>query len=167
MTGTEAKTRPSAPAIACSAAARARDARDPVGVSAFAVPSHRIARRARRVTALLIGILVLSIADLIVTLANLHTVGMVEANPLARFMIEHFDSLGLITFKMTTVFVCLALLYRLRHSLQSEIASWLGLMILVGLSVYWGHYSRHMHHPDTVTVRMSGQIDDGWLTLAE
>jgi len=124
-------------------------------------------RRRVRVTVLLAGILTLSVSDLVMTLTNLHTTGMAEANPIARLIIEHSSSLGLVAYKLITVSVCLALLYRLRNSIQSEIASWVGIAILAGLSVYWGHYSAHMHDADALEVRLAGDLDERWLTLAE
>lgn len=49
-------------------------------------------RRSRRVIVLLAAIIVLSAADLAITLFHLKTMGMMEANPIARFLIEQTSS---------------------------------------------------------------------------
>ena len=124
-------------------------------------------RRGRRVVVLLAAIFVLSMADLAATLANLHSTGMVEANPVARFVIERGDSWGLAAYKLATVGICIALLFRLRHHVQGEAASWVGLAILAGLSFYWGHYTTPMHSPEAISVNMNATLDDRWLSLGE
>jgi hypothetical protein len=135
------------------------------------IPAARLtpaeARRSRRVVLLLIGILLLSAADLAVTLMNLHTIGMLEANPVARFIIENTNSWGLAAYKTITVFICLSVLYHLRRHVQGEVAAWVGLGILVLLTFYWGHYTSRTHTPDVINITLNGQLDERWLTLAD
>ena len=38
--------------------------------------------------------------------------------------------------------VCVAVLYRARRHCQREVASWLALMILVGVAVMWHYYAQ-------------------------
>lgn len=121
--------------------------------------------RPRRVLVLLAAIVVLSLADLAITLSHLRSTGMVEANPVAAFLIRHTGSawaLGL--FKVGTVMACVLLLFRVRHHVQGEIASWLALFILVGVSVMWHYYAQASDDPQTVRIAHVLHGDD-WLVL--
>jgi 4-amino-4-deoxy-L-arabinose transferase-like glycosyltransferase len=44
---------------------------------------------------------------------------------------------------LTTVAICVTLLYTTRAKRQSELASWCALIILVALSIWWNQYSRY------------------------
>ena len=104
--------------------------------------------RTRRVIVLLAGIVVLSLADLVITMVHLRSTGMAEANPIARFVIGASQSpLSLICFKALSVMICVVLLYKVRKTLQGEIAAWCALLILAGLSLMWFHYARQYESP--------------------
>jgi len=125
-------------------------------------------RRGRRVVFLLLAILVLSLADLAATIVNLTSIGMDEANPLARAIVLGFGSTwALVAYKLLTLSVCLGLLYRLRWHRQSEAAAWFGVLILCALTVHWGRYSAVAHQPDVVAAQHQGVVSEYWLTLAE
>jgi hypothetical protein len=122
--------------------------------------------RSRRVTVLLVGILVLSIADLVITLTHLTTIGMMEANPIAAALIRATDSSWLLgIFKTITVGVSLSVLFCLRRHIQAEIAAWLGVLILSGVALMWHSYTEEViGSPDLVLAQ--GQVDrDSWLML--
>jgi hypothetical protein len=100
--------------------------------------------RSRRVTLLMLGIIVLSFADLVVTLAYLQAQGMVEANPIAAYLIRSTRSPEvLIAFKLVTVGICVALLYKVRQTIAAEVAAWCAMLILTALSVMWHSYASH------------------------
>ena len=102
-------------------------------------------RRARRVILLLAGIVLLSMADLLITLAFLRSTGMMEANPLAVLVIRWTDSSwSLACYKLLTVTVCVTLLFKLRSRLASEIAAWCGLAVLTFMSLQWHQYASHV-----------------------
>jgi hypothetical protein len=125
----------------------------------------RLGRRARRVHVLLASIAVLSLADLVITLTHLRSMGMAEANPVAAYLIRTTQSVPvLIAFKVLTVGVCVALLHRLRHERIGEFACWLSLGVLVWLSLIWGAYSDDMPAPPPeALVRQDGS--EAWLRL--
>ncbi len=125
--------------------------------------------RPRRVNILLAAIILLSAADLLITVANLRTVGMMEANPIESYIHSTTHSAtALAMYKVITVLVCISLLYRLRHSLQSEIAAWVCVVVLAALAGYWGHYSANAHDPANLMIlHQSDMQHDHWLTLAE
>jgi hypothetical protein len=100
--------------------------------------------RSERVKWLLFGIVMLSIADLALTLSYLTTVGMSEGNPIAVWLLQATNSVwSLAAYKALTVTICVSLLYRTRFQRESELAAWCGMLILVALSVWWNQYSRY------------------------
>jgi len=100
--------------------------------------------RSERVTWLLVGVVLLSFADLFLTLTYLTSVGMSEGNPIAAWLLHSTNSVWpLALYKITTVTVCVSLLYFNRYKRQSETASWCAMLILVALSIWWNQYSRY------------------------
>lgn len=104
--------------------------------------------RSRRVTILVVGIIILSLADLVVTLAYLKANWMMEANPLAAWIIRSTQSsFALAAFKCCTVGVCAALLLRLRRFRSGEVAAWCGIGVLTIMSIMWHTYASHLDDP--------------------
>lgn len=124
-----------------------------------------IGTRPRRVTILLAGVIILSLADLAMTLNHLTTVGMIEANPVAAFLIRSTGSPWILTaFKLLTVGICVSLLYGLRRHLESEVAAWCALVVLVVVSFVWHVYARQIDDPESL--RISRQLSAGqWVVL--
>ena len=99
--------------------------------------------RSERVTWLLVGVVLLSFADLFLTLTYLTSVGMSEGNPIAVWLLHSTNSVWpLVFYKLGTVAICVSLLYTNRYKRQSELASWCAMIILVALSIWWNQYSR-------------------------
>jgi hypothetical protein len=122
--------------------------------------------RPRRVTVLLMGVMVLSLADLIVTLAHLRSIGMMEANPIAAFIIRSTQSpISLIAFKALSVGVCVALLYRIRRHVEGEFAAWFAVAILAFMSFQWHSYTRHLDNPELYRLVQNGAYGERWLVL--
>jgi hypothetical protein len=122
--------------------------------------------RARRVTVLAAGIIILSFADLAVTLAFLRANWMMEANPIAAYLIEQTQSPWVLAaFKSLTVAICVGLLYRLRHYRCGEVAAWSAVFILAVMSVMWHSYSSHFDGADSIALAQSTSIDVGQLAL--
>jgi hypothetical protein len=100
--------------------------------------------RSERVMWLLGGVIFLSLADLVLTISYLTSVGMSEGNPIALWLLQTTNSVWpLAIYKVFTVAVCVTLLYKTRHLRQSELASWCAVLILVTLSIWWNQYSRY------------------------
>ena len=118
-------------------------------------------RRSRRVTLLVISIVVLSLADLFVTIAFLRANWMMEANPIAEWLIRYTQSpWTLAAFKLTTVGICVAVLHRLRHYRSGEIAAWCGFGILTVMSLMWHGYARHFDESELHTTTQTAAADD-------
>lgn len=122
--------------------------------------------RSRRVLILVMGIIVLSMADLAITLAYLRAHWMMEANPIAAFLIKYTQSpWSLACYKALTVLVCVVLLVRLRQHKAGELAAWCALAILGVMSVMWHTYSQHFDDADNLVVAQVSSMDDGRLGL--
>lgn len=135
------------------------------GAAARALPAPA---RARRVLVLLIGIVVLSAADLAITLTHLQGAGMMEANPIAAWLIRTTESawsLGL--FKALTVTIAVSVIYRLRRHIQGELAAWCGLVILAGVAWMWQAYTEQLHPDDAQPMLLSFAevYSDQWLVI--
>jgi hypothetical protein len=94
-----------------------------------------------RVTALIFTIVLLSLADLYLTLVYLHSGGMGEANPLARWIMGHGSPTLLILWKLATITVASAILYHTRRTRTAEFGAVACVMVLTWLTLRWGHYS--------------------------
>ncbi len=123
--------------------------------------------RSRRVGLLIVAIIVLSLADLLLTLACLRTTGLLEANPIAAFLIRETGSVAvLIAFKALSVGICTGLLYHLRRHVEGEAAAWCAVIILVLLCFQWSAYTSWL--PTAEDVQLARQFNVGggeWLRL--
>lgn len=118
--------------------------------------------RSRRVALLIAGIVLLSLGDLLITLTYLRTTGMVEANPIAAWLIRTTGSTAaLVAYKLLTVGVCVGLLHRLRRQVEGEVAAWCAVVILALAAVQWYQYTRHYEPAEL----MFAQGGAGWLVL--
>lgn len=123
-------------------------------------------RRSRRVTVLIIGIVLLSVADLMVTLAYARGGGMMEANPIVLYLVKVTQSpLSLVCYKMLTVTICVALLFRLRKYAVSEVAAWCAVAILAAMSVMWHNYAAQLEGPEEQALVRCESQSDHWLVF--
>jgi len=131
----------------------------PIQAVALVAPKWNL--RSRRVAVLMLGVIVLSMADLFITLAYLRAQWMMEANPIAVFVIKSTQSpWGLAAFKCATVAVCVTLLFRARRHLAAEIAAWCALGILTVLSVMWSNYANHFEDNAGLILAQSGSTTE-------
>ncbi len=122
--------------------------------------------RSRRVILLIVGIVVLSIGDLGVTLLHLKSSGMMEANPVAAWIIAHTGSGVLLTaYKALTVAICTGLLFRLRRHVEGEIGAWCALLILAAVSFQWYQYTREIGFASDIELVRHGAYGEDWLML--
>jgi hypothetical protein len=122
--------------------------------------------RARRVTLLVLGIIVLSLGDLAVTLAYLRANWMMEANPIAAYIIRTTQSpWALAAFKCCTVAICATLLYRMRHFRSGEVAAWCGMAVLTVMSIMWRSYADHLQDAEVFLAQTATTYQDGRLGL--
>lgn len=122
--------------------------------------------RSRRVVLLIVGIVVLSLADLGVTLLHLKSRGMMEANPVAAWIIAHTGSGALLTaYKALTVGICVGVLFRLRRHVEGEIGAWCAILILAVVSFQWFQYAREINRFADINLARQGEYGQDWLLL--
>ena len=125
-----------------------------------------IPHRPRRVALLVAGIIVLSVADLLVTLAFLHANSMVEANPIAAYLIRVTQSAWVLAaYKALTVLICVALIFKVRKHLAGEVAAWCAMGILTVMAVMWAQYSEQFDDPQHITLMQMTVAEDMHLGL--
>jgi hypothetical protein len=122
--------------------------------------------RSRRVILLIAGIVLLSAADLAVTLVYARGGGMMEANPIALYLAKLTNSVwALAAYKTLTVTVCVALLFKLRKHAVSEAAAWCAVAILAGMSIMWHSYAAEVNDPDQQVLVRCDATSEHWLVL--
>ncbi|MHC4767786.1 MAG: DUF5658 family protein [Planctomycetota bacterium] len=121
--------------------------------------------RSRRVILLIVGVVLLSLGDLLITITYLQSTGMLEANPIAGYIIRVTGSVSILTaYKALTVGICVGLLYRLRRLVEGEVAAWCAVSILAFMSFQWFHYARQFDTTDLELARSIG-FGEEWLML--
>lgn len=101
----------------------------------------RLRRRGMRVTCLTVAVILMSLADLWITLVYLRSVGMGEGNPIARWVMQHWSMGGLIAWKCASVALAALVFMRYRQRRLTEIASWFCCGVLVWLLFKWIAYA--------------------------
>lgn len=125
------------------------------------------ASRSRRVCLLLAGVLVMSLADLDMTLAYARSVGLMEENPLARLVMTYGSAWVLALWKIASVGLCLFILYKARRTRYAEIAAWICFAVLVWLSVRWTTYNNEMPLLTNYLSSRENSGDHRWVTLGD
>lgn len=97
--------------------------------------------RSVRVMVLVVAIIALSAGDLAMTLTFLRSVGMGEANPLARFVIEYNSPALLVVWKAASVLLACMIFTLYRRKRCTEVACWCAVAILAWLTVRWWNYA--------------------------
>ena len=100
--------------------------------------------RETRVLSLLLAIAVMSLADLGMTLTHLTTIGMLEANPIARWIMEMQSPTLLVLWKLGTLGIASAILLKARRLTCGEVAAWICAAVLLWLMVRWSIYLDHI-----------------------
>lgn len=98
-------------------------------------------RRGLRVTVLCVVILIISVADLELTLRFLTSGGMSEGNPLARYIMGFNCQWLLGAWKIMLTAVACGTLFGLRTRLTAELGAWLCAAVMVWLAIRWGFYA--------------------------
>jgi hypothetical protein len=122
-------------------------------------------RRPARVIILLVAVIALSLGDLYMTLFHLQSVGMVEANPLAREVIDLKSPPMLAAWKLATVAVTVSLLLLVRRTRSGEVGAWLCVAVLTWLTLRWIDYSEALAElPPDVAVEVARR-DPNWVAM--
>lgn len=122
-------------------------------------------RRAIRVWALVVAIVLLSLGDLWMTLTHLKGAGMGEANPIARYVIGFNSPALLAAWKCATVALACIIFVWARHRRTTEAACWACAGVLAALTVGWIQYANEAHKL-TSTLPCVAQMESGvWVSM--
>lgn len=116
-------------------------ARAGAGIRAWLARVSTDAVRSRRVSVLVLSFVVLGVADLTLTLAYMHTVGLFEGNPLARALAHNGGSGVLAGFKLATIALSSVILFALRAKRSAEMGAWVCVLAMFLVSLEWGKYA--------------------------
>ncbi len=122
--------------------------------------------RSRRVIALIGAVVLLSLGDLLITLDYLKSSGLMEANPIAAYLIESTQSAWVLAcFKGLTLGICVTVLFCLRRRREAEIGAWCAAAILVLTALQWHQYTRYVDGPEAVRLAGAGDLGEHKLWL--
>jgi hypothetical protein len=97
--------------------------------------------RIRRINLVLLAVVLMGLADLAYTLTYMRGSGMVEANPIARKMIEIGSAQQLVLYKLLTLVICCGAIYFCRRTRQAELGAWICCLVMFGLTLHWVNYN--------------------------
>lgn len=123
------------------------------------------AGRERRVLLLLASIVLMSVADLHMTLMHLTSFGLLEGNPLARSIISYNSPAILAAWKLATVAMTTGILFWFRRARSGEVAAWVCWLVLAALMVQWLRYSSEAPHLTAELNHLSGEGDHRWVAM--
>jgi hypothetical protein len=113
-------------------------------------------------------IVLLSTADLSMTLTYLRSVGMGEANPLARYVMSFNSPALLALWKFASVGVACLIFHIARHKRCGELACWACLAVLSALTLHWIDYSSQVQLLTAqLHVAQQGDPLGTWVQMAE
>lgn len=94
-------------------------------------------RRSCRVCLLLVAVTAMAMGDLAMTLTWLNSVGMLEANPLARLVMGLSSPWAVVLWRGLSLILGLFILYRLRRRPHAEVGAWICFVAMGLLSAHW------------------------------
>lgn len=122
--------------------------------------------RPRRVLILLSVVIVLSLADLYLTVLFVSQAGgFPEANPLAREIMSMQSIPLLVAWKLLTVLTTVGILYAIRRTKSAELGAWVCFLVLGWLTVHWGQYVAEAHPTTLAQAVEYGYDDPHWVTI--
>lgn len=121
--------------------------------------------RSRRVLALLVAVVLLSIADLEMTLGFATSGGFLEANPIAHFIMQHGSVSAVAAWKLLTILFFALIIYRARASRIAEYAAWFCFFALLWLMLRWNGYTEQVAFITPYMSTAEQLADPRWVSL--
>lgn len=137
-------------------------------------PSHRLSRvwttwfasRQGRVALLLMAVILISIADLVMTLTYAMSVGMMEVNPIAHAIMTSGSPLLVVLWKTATAGLGISILYRTRSTRFSEGATWICFLGMVMLLAHWISFNNQIVHCADEVSALGGSDVPNWVRMS-
>jgi hypothetical protein len=134
------------------------------GLIVKATEAVRNQSRSRRVLYLLLTVVVLSLADLYLTITFLREGGFPEANPLARVIMQTNSIWLLIGWKLGTVGLTVTILWAIRRTRSAELGAVVCCCVLGWLTLQWLYYVQE-EPIATGLLAEYGYLDPHWVSL--
>lgn len=115
---------------------------------------------------LLGAVALMSLGDYLMTVEHMRGPGLVEGNPIARFIVNHGSETALALYKFGTVGVAIGILFAYRRQRLAEAASVVACLALAALCVQWMIYSDELSALSEET-SWNGHIGDARLVMLE
>jgi hypothetical protein len=93
---------------------------------------------------LLCLVVIVSLADLALTLIFLRSIGMSEGNPIARWVMGANCPWVLVLFKIVLVGFACTVLWRTRHSRAAKLGAGVGCLVMLWLCLRWVGYTEQV-----------------------
>lgn len=145
-----------------------------MGVAACRLPTAlrtalwgRLPRRSARVAVLLGIILVLSLADLVLTLTYVMEIGLIEDNPIARLVLRTGGPWMLIAAKLASVGFTLGVLFWARKRGIAEVAAVVGTIVMIWVTLRWVGYIDASAQLSASLEDMEHHSQGAWVTMTE
>jgi Domain of unknown function (DUF5658) len=123
-------------------------------------------RRGTRVLILLIGVVLLSLADLYMTLEHLMNFGLLEGNPVAREIMAHGSPAAVILWKLVTVGFAVGVLFWARRRAAAEAAAVFCCLVLTWLTCRWSAYNDQVSRLTQGLDELGAVDEPRWVTMA-
>jgi hypothetical protein len=124
--------------------------------------------RARRIGWLIVAMTLMGAADLLCTLTYMRTSGMLEANPIARFVLLAGSAEQLVMFKVLMMLLSCGTLYLARRHRKAEACAWVCTAMMFLLTLHWINFNRSISSftNDMAVLAMSdGEFEPMWVKL--
>jgi hypothetical protein len=121
--------------------------------------------RSQRVAILLFATVLMGLADLSMTLTFVTTVGMVEANPIARLVMQLNHPGAVVLWKLATMLLGIGVLYWARRHRGAEIGTWVCFVAMAALSFHWLTFAGQVSAMDADYATLAAADDPRWISI--
>lgn len=136
------------------------------GVDAAVGCPGRISWHDARFFCILASIVIMSLADLTMTLLHFTGVGMVEENPVARLLMRYGGVCSLCAWKAGTVTIGVFILWKIRNFRAAEVGAWLCFVVLAALCMHWAIYNSQVSGLTTEILSIEkNRANTDWVVL--
>ena len=122
--------------------------------------------RGRRVIYLLTAIVLMSLADLAITLEWVTQVGLAESNPIARWIIAQGSITLLTVWKLVTIVPAVVVFAALRDRPVAEVGSLIAFGVMATVMLHWFSYQGDLHTLTMALPAFEQGADHRWIVLA-
>ncbi len=124
------------------------------------------AGRVRRMLLLFIAIGLMSATDLALTLTYMNGPGMLEANPIARLLVNQGETAPLAMYKALTVIIACLSMFAVRRHRRAELCAWGCTAVLIMLTFHWVRYNAFVDTLGADVTAVTCQVDQpSWLHI--